>query len=113
MPSLRTKKLVRHAAFASSLSLHDGTNVLPASCPHGGGLVQYRRGPWSQQRRRLRRKSAAVKLLGAAQQRAASSSSQTAAPRVRGRHAGPQDSPAHAAAPQASITKLSPAAAPT
>ena len=37
MPSLRTKKLVRHAAFASSLSLHDGTNVLPASCPHGGG----------------------------------------------------------------------------
>ena len=34
--SLRTKKLVRHAAFASSLSLHDGTNVLPASCPHGG-----------------------------------------------------------------------------
>ena len=27
---------MRHAAFASSLSLHDGTNVLPASCPHGG-----------------------------------------------------------------------------
>ena len=47
----------------------------------------------------------------AASDRAASSSSQTAAPRLWRRRAGPQDSPAHETAAQASITKLSPAAA--
>ena len=104
------RKLLGNNRRLSSLS-HAARACQPreTSCPHGGGLVQYRRGPWSQQRRRLRRKSAAVKLLGAAQQRAASSSSQTAAPRVRGRRAGPQDSPTHFKAAQASITKLSPA----
>ena len=77
------RKLLGNNRRPSSLS-HAARACQPreTSCPHGGGLVQYRRGPWSQQRRRLRRKSAAVKLLGAAQQRAASSSSQTAAPRL-------------------------------
>ena len=104
------RKLLGNNRRLSSLS-HAARACQPreTSCPHGGGLVQYRRGPWSQQRRRLRRKSAAVKLLGAAQQRAASSAPQTAAPRLWGRRAGPQDSPAHETAAQASISKHSPA----
>ena len=106
------RKLLGNNRRLSSLS-HAARACQPreTSCPHGGGLVQYRRGPWPQQRRRLRRKSAAVKLLGAAQQRAASSAAQTAAPRVWGRRAGLQDSPTHFKAAQASLKQHSSAAA--
>ena len=88
--------------------------VAPLSLPAPGNGPLARRQvhadpSWSgpRQRRRLRRKSAAV-TLGAAPRRAASSTARTAATKLRGRRAGPQDSPTHSKAAQASITKLSP-----
>ena len=88
--------------------------VAPLSLPAPGNGLWWRRQvhaepSWlgSQPRRRLRRKSAAV-TLGAAPRRAASSTAQTAATRLGGRRAGPQDSPAHSPAPHVFVGALQP-----